>query len=373
MKSRCVLCVRSLMCLVLIGFAVPVLAQQEVEPIRCWWQTSAGAITIGQTFDVTLTCAVLDTESVQVVPDESRLNIASVQLTPFEIVGGDHPADSRTSTRRFLQYRYSIRTLDRDLIGHDINIQQMPITYRVHSKVGADAALEGRDLTYLLPAIPLKVLSLVPKEATDIRDAGHANLSTVESLRFRSNAFRLLALTLVLVSLVLVAWGVRPLLRTRQAAAADAPGRLPDRLVLFRAIAELTDVQSAATTGGWNDDLTSRGLGALRIIAACAIGKPVSQLVLAPGAAVPEGRLLVERGWPRALRVSASSPTTADDVTRAMPAAATETARLRFEGLRDGLKAFTAAVYPQSPVRDSSPLDEATRHALSVATQLPRR
>ena len=359
-----------LMCLAL---SAPAFAQQEVEPIRCWWQTSAGAITIGQTFDVTLTCAVLDTESVQVVPDESRLNIASVQLTPFEIVGGDHPADSRTSTRRFLQYRYSIRTLDRDLIGHDINIQQMPISYRVHSKVGADAALEGRDLTYLLPAMPLKVLSLVPKEATDIRDAGHANLSTVESLRFRSNAFRLLALTLGLVSLVLVAWGVRPLLSTRQAAAADTPGRLPDKLVLFRAIAELTEVQSAVAASGWNDDLTSRGLAALRIIAACAIGKPVSQHVLAPGAPVPESRLLVERGWPRALRVTVSSPTTADDVTRAMTATASETARIELEGLRDGLKAFTAAVYPESPVHDPTPLDEATRHALSVSSRLPRR
>jgi hypothetical protein len=366
------------------GFTVPVFAQAEVEPIRCWWQTSAGAITIGQTFDVTLTCAVLDTESVQVVPDESRLNIASVQLTPFEIVGGDHPADSRTTTRRFLQYRYSIRTLDRDLIGHDINIQQMPISYRVHSKVGADASLEGRDLTYLLPAMPLKVLSLVPREATDIRDAGQANLSTVESLRFRSNAFQLLALTLGLVSLVLAAWGVGPLLRTRQASTEEAPGRLPGKLIVFRAIAELTDVQSAASSGGWNDALTPRGLAALRIIAACAIGRPVSQRVLTKGGPVPEGRLLVERGWPhlralrfggqaRALQVTVSSPTTADHVTQAMAVAASETERLELEGLRDGLKAFTAAVYPKSPVHDSLPLDDATRHALSVARQLPRK
>ena len=62
-----------------------------VEPIRCWWQSSTGAVTIGEAFDVTLTCAVLDTEAVQVVPDESRLGVASIQVAPFEILGGSHP------------------------------------------------------------------------------------------------------------------------------------------------------------------------------------------------------------------------------------------------------------------------------------------
>jgi hypothetical protein len=137
---------------------------------------------------------------------------------------------------------------------------------------------------------------------------------------------------------------VAPLLRTQQASTEEVPGRLPDKLIVFRAIAELTDVQSAASSGGWNDALTARGLAALRIIAACAIGRPVSQRVLPKGMPVHEGRLLVERGWPRALQVTVSSPTTADDVTRAMAAAASETQRLELEGLRDGLKAFTAAV-----------------------------
>ena len=70
-----------------------------------------------------------------------------------------------------------------------------------------------------------------------------------------------------------------------------------------------------------------------------------------------------------------SSPTTADAVTRAMaavPATATQTYRLQLEGLRDGLTVFTAAVYPQSPARDPYLLNEATRHALSVAPHLSR-
>jgi hypothetical protein len=36
----------------------------SVDPIRCWWRTSEGAVRLGQTFDLTLTCAVLDNEAV---------------------------------------------------------------------------------------------------------------------------------------------------------------------------------------------------------------------------------------------------------------------------------------------------------------------
>ena len=43
----------------------------EVDPIRCWWRTSTGAVHIGEQFDVSLTCAVLETEAVSVVVDES--------------------------------------------------------------------------------------------------------------------------------------------------------------------------------------------------------------------------------------------------------------------------------------------------------------
>ena len=63
----------------------------EVDPIRCWTRTSAGAVRIGEPFAYMLTCAVIETEAVQVVADESRLGITVVQMTPFEVVGGTHP------------------------------------------------------------------------------------------------------------------------------------------------------------------------------------------------------------------------------------------------------------------------------------------
>ena len=77
----------------------------EVDPIRCWWRTSDGAVGVGQPFTLVLTCAVLETAAVRVVPDEGPLAVGSVQLAPFELVGGDHPADLRSGQRRFFQYR----------------------------------------------------------------------------------------------------------------------------------------------------------------------------------------------------------------------------------------------------------------------------
>src|SRR4029077_12147591 len=91
----------------------PAAAQNvETEPIRCWWRTTAGAIRTGEHFSLVLTCAVLENDAVQVVPDEARLGSSVIQLAPFEIVGGSHPTDMRTADRRFFQYEYTLRLIN---------------------------------------------------------------------------------------------------------------------------------------------------------------------------------------------------------------------------------------------------------------------
>ena len=186
---------------------------QSVDPIRCWWQSSTGAVTIGEAFNVVLTCAVIETASMRVVADESRLGVASIQMAPFEILGGSHPADAHRLQRRFFQYHYQLRLISADAIGHDVNVPALSIPYRVHSRVGAAAALEGRDLTYLMPALPIKVLSLVPAEAADIRDGSDASLGAVESLRFRGSMFQILAIALGGIAAVMAVMALVPLAR----------------------------------------------------------------------------------------------------------------------------------------------------------------
>src|SRR5204863_102214 len=90
----------------------------------------------------------------------------------------------------------------------------------IHSRVGAAASLEGRDLSYVMPMMPIKVLSLVPADASDIRDASEAGLGAVESLRFRSSLFRILTLTFGALAAVMAVLALVPLTRKRAAVVA---------------------------------------------------------------------------------------------------------------------------------------------------------
>lgn len=346
-----------------------------LDPIRCWWQSSAGAITIGESFDVVLTCAVIETASMQVVPDESRLGVAAIQMAPFEILGGSHPEDAHHLQRRFFQYHYQLRLISADAIGRDVTVPALAIPYRVHTRVGPAAALEGRDLNYLMPALPIKVLSLVPKEASDIRDASDASLGAVESLRFRSSLFQILAIALGAVAAVMAVIALIPLTRGARQAGAIASDRLPDRAVASHAARALTGTQAAAAVDGWTDEGVARALASVRIIAALAIRRPVSEKILAATAPVPEGRLAVSHGRVRTRRASVSSPVTAAEVAvfaSKLTDAVSLMHRHHLEGLQSALADLTAALYRQTPARDAAALNEAVRHALEVASDLQR-
>lgn len=346
-------------------------AQQttSVEPIRCWRQSTAGAVTIGETFTVTLTCAVFETEDTQVVPDESRLNVASIQMAPFEILGGSHPADVRRGSRRFFQYDYQLRIISRDAIGQDVNVPPVTISYRIHSRVGAAAKLEGRDLQYLVPALPIRVLSLVPADATDIRDSGEASFATVQTLRTRSRTFRAVAYGLGALAAVMVMLALVPLARRARAGGARDKTLVPNRVIVDRAAASLEEVRTRAARDGWNDDTIARALSATRLIAAALIDHAVSQKPFPVNGASPEGRLAVEYGFPRRKKVSVSSAVTPDDVTRALLTSArfSTTRAQQLESLRDALTALTAAMYQKSPSRDAAALDDSVRQVINVA------
>jgi len=346
-----------------------------IDPIRCWWQSSTGAITIGESFNVILTCAVIETDSMQVVADESRLGVASIQMAPFEILGGSHPADAHRQQRRFFQYHYQLRLISADAIGHDVSVPALSIPYRVHSRVGAAAALEGRDLTYLMPPLPIKVLSLVPAAAADIRDSSDASLGAVESLRFRSSLFEILAVAFGVLGAVMAVLALVPLVRGGKKAGASSIDQLPKRATASRAAKELAAVQALAAGEGWTDAALARALAAARVVAALAIDRPISEKALTAGAPVPEGRLDVTHGHFRARRAAVSSPVTASEVAvfaSQLDDSVSLTRRHHLQGLQSALQELTAALYQQAPIRDAAMLAEAVRHVGEVAGDLRR-
>ncbi len=338
----------------------------EVDPIRCWWRTSAGAVRIGEPFDLSLTCAVLESDAVSVVVDESRLGNAVVQLSPFEVISGSHPADLHSGIRRFFQYEYRLRLINPDAAGTDVRIPDIALHYRVNSKVDGNAAVQGRDLLYYLPPQIIRITSLVPDGATDIRDASGASFASIDALSFRAGLFNIVGIALlafgalmVLLILVRIARGARS--RTPAAQRGLSTGAL-----VGVAARELAAVRQEKA-GGWTDDLIDRALAGTRVAAAAALGRTMSQRVVEGDIGVGEGRL-VARGPRRGTRRIVSASTTAHDVSRDLARISPADARRpMLESLRDALSALTAAQYGRDNGRSEPALDEALDAAIAAA------
>ncbi len=345
----------------------------ETDPIRCWWRTSAGSVRIGEPFTLSLTCAVLDDEAVQVVPDESRLPSSVVQLAPFEVTGGTHPADLRNGSRRYLQYHYTLRIIGPDAIGQDIFLPAFDISYRVNSRLAGNTAQQGRELTYVLPPHAVRVVSTVPEEAPDIRDSSSLDFGRLESLSFRAGllsilgwAFMAVGALMTLLALIALARGSR---RTTKAGARLMSGRA----IASAAVSELADVERQAGSSGWSEPLVERALAASRVAAASALGDIVHQATAAAGAVAPEagqGRLVALGRLPGRRATTLSASTTPDDLAKRLaqlPDTAPAARRQQLEEMRGAMGTFSAVLYSPSASLDRSALDQAIGSALALA------
>jgi len=281
--------------------AEPALA---VPPIECWWRTGASSVRVGEPFTVVLTCAVLETVSTTVVPDQSRLDPTVLQLLPFEVTGGQQAPDLRTKTRRFFQYEYDVRYIGEEF-GRDVSLPSLSIAYRVQSRAEAGAAaIETRDKTYILPSQQVRIVTLVPTLADDIRERAPDSFVDIDARRFKANLLSLVATILFALAGVVGIWAVvRALRRGRGTVAVEASG-VSDAAILAAVAREAAEV-ARARQGGWTPELASQLLQALRVAAAY---ETVGRAAQAPwmGASAVErlpGQFLV-RDWLRPGRAS---------------------------------------------------------------------
>ena len=213
-------------------------------PIECWWKTDRSAVRVGENFTLTLTCAVLDTERVKVVVDESGLAPSALHLVPFDIVGGERFRDILNAPRRFFQYQYSMRVLGEEFFGREITLPRLQISYRVQNSLQGGAALQGREAQYSLVPVPIRVLSLVPAGAADIRDTPVDTFGDVDARLFRSNLLLILAgVAFVLAGLMAVMLVARAAVK-RHATAATRQRTMSPGTVLRAASRELGAVQA---------------------------------------------------------------------------------------------------------------------------------
>jgi hypothetical protein len=346
----------------------------EVDPIRCWWRTSAAAVRIGEPFSIILTCAVLEADDVKAVPDQSALDGAAIQIAPFEIVASAHPSDLRSGLRRFFQYDYTVRVISPDVIGKDVPLPELVIHYRVDSRLRGNAALQGRDLTYRLPAHFVRVVSTVHDSAIDIRDMPDERFGRIEALLYRAGVLEIVAITLMGFAGLMAALAIAGLVRRRAGHIARAEDRtIGEAVVLALAERELGSVQRESEQHGWSDPLLSRALAALRVVAASALRRPVSQRPAEAGGQAGDGRLILQRFGRRGKAMAVFSVITSEDVARELnrlPPTAPSADRQLLESLHAELTTMAAAQYGQQQEMNHESLDAALASAVALARRL---
>jgi hypothetical protein len=293
-------------------------------------------------------------------------------MAPYEVVASQHAEDLHSGQRRFFQYQYTMRIINPDAIGSDVPIPIMSLHYRVNSKIAANASLQGRDLTYVLPPHTVRVLSLVAADAPDIRDSSDESFSIIESLRLRAGTLEVAAITLAVLGALMIIVVLLRLASGMRKGETDGKRLMGDYRVLAHASRELAAVQRDVDPG-WNADLIGRALAASRIAAATALGRTVSQRPVAGASEAGQGRVIA-RGWlSRGKGTALSSSATTEDVAKAinrLPATASPARKQTLEDLHSALTTFGKAQYGREAAADRTALDAALASAVSATSRL---
>jgi len=338
------------------------------DPIKCWWKTDKNAVQVGERFTLALTCGVIEAGRITVVPDLKQLEPATIQLTPFEVIDGARHEDIQAPPWRYFEYEYVVRLIGEGFFGQDVDIPSINVMYNIQS---TSAGIEGRDQMYALPALPIRIASLVPKKATDIQDASRETFGDIEARRFRATGELVAAGIFFGFAVVLVGLAVvRTVGRYRERVPVVARP-LPSGTVLGGCLRDIGRLKSDVAREGWTPELAGRALTMFRIAGAVALDRPVAQAVVDMNVPGREGQLVLRTGILRPKRALVSAPTTAEAVARQLGNGNRAGLRTQamLEEIRDSLRVFNAARYSRNGHLDTTALDT----TLEIGTSAIRR
>jgi hypothetical protein len=370
--------------LLLLAFALPAAAQPpkafqqtrrpgdvETDPIRCFWKTDRSTIIVGERFTVVLTCGIIDTDAVKAVPDFNQLEGSTIGLQPFEVIKSVRHEDVRDAPWRYIQYEYTARLIGEGLFGKDLDLPAVKLTYHIQSSEGGGST--GRDQTYQMPPLTMRIASLVPAKVTDIRDTSLTTFAEIEARRVRSTGEYVVAMIAFGFAVVLLGLaGVRVVGRYRvRTPAALRP--LPLGAVLAGCLREAGRVQADAA-GGWTPELAARALAVLRIGGAVALGRPVAQTLVNAHVEAREGQIALGKGLFRPRRALVSNATTAGTIGRSLASANGSQLDARAQALlkefEDALTVLSTARYGRNGGVDGPALGVAFEKGVDALQQL---
>ncbi|HEY6123178.1 MAG TPA: hypothetical protein VIV63_00890 [Steroidobacteraceae bacterium] len=304
-------CLTLLMLLAGASASVGADAEAEVQPLQCGWRTDRVAVHVGEPLRLTLTCAAAETDAATVMPDWDQLQPDVVDLAPFEVVAGTRSEDVVTPPWRYTQFEYTLRLTGEEFFGLDVPLPPLEIAYSIAVGPRGGNVQMGRERTYVLPPLPMKILALVPARASDIEDVTAHSFVSIERRRSQASMVFLVSCGLLAAGalyLLLFLGSAWRAMRTRRVKPAF---RIPDWRLVLGARAALRKQVSAAGKQGWTDARVGEALAVLRVLGAVAAGLPVRQQVAARDRPAGNGEWLLRRLSLRRPYVAISATVTA--------------------------------------------------------------
>jgi len=372
MSSRCCLGRRSVLLIVLVCGAsfwtrldaqrAPASASVAAESIKCWWKTDKDAVLIGEQFTLTLTCGVVENSRTKVAADAKQFEPTALSLAPFEVLGGTAHEDIQDPPWRYFQREYRMRLLGETFFGQDVDIPALKIAYGMRSATTGEA--EGRDQTIVLPALPMRVQSLVSKNAKNIRDGSTETFGDIETRLSQARSTLTAAGVLFAFALMLLGLSARKLVGRYRERAPAKKRPLPAHAVLRGCLQGVGLLKSDVAREGWTEEMVGRALTLFRIAGAVALGRRVAQTVVDRDVDGRTGQLKVRKGRLSRKRTLVSAPTTADAIARQLAngTAPEPRTRLALGEIRESLLVFNAAHYRRNGQLDVTALDAALDH-----------
>ena len=345
----------------------------EARPIECWWKTDKTSVHVAEQFRLTLTCRIVQSNRVSVIPAFSQLDPGAIQLAPFEVLDGVRHEDIYAGIWRYFQYQYTLRLITEDAFGQDIPIPPLSVAYNIQMEQ-AGTAQQGRERTHLLPVLPMRIISLVPNLTSDIRDVStetFADIMAREKRATRAMVAAVVCFSFAAVCLMLAAVRVMSRYQARRPVAARL---MSPAMLAHGSFKELQKAQAAIADSGWSAEFLGRALAACRVAAAVAMEKPVAQQLATGGATARDGQLLLSKGLLARRNVVVSGAATPQSILRWLTAPArgrrTIRAAVLLPEIRELLVVFSSARYGRSDELDNATLQRSLTRAIEVLRRL---
>ena len=335
----------------------------QQEPVQCWWRTSAGAVRVAQPFTLALTCSIAETERQHIVVDQGKLTAEAISISPFEVVGGGSLSESRSGEQRFFQRLYRVRLVT-EAFGEDVLIPPLVVRYQLETEAATGGRTRGIERRHQLPALPIRIVSLVPAAADDIREAPSDTFANVDDAEFAASVYRAAGLLFMGLGAVGLIVALATGFRTRPPGTDDV-GSLEDRLILTLAARELEAVRAARLGGGWTVDLVGRTMAVLRVVGSYLVRRPPSFRFIEAHEQVPAGALVHQDKHGRRTLITSS-------LTSAAFGRLPSGEEVHEPAIQDALAAFTRSYYGREETLNVQALDAGIDAASAAVLDLKR-